>query len=664
MLACSSSAGSPQPGSARMSMKRTRSVALGSPQPESCQMSPKSAARWLKPGAPQAGRVRWSCPKARMFPQIFGKYVLERELASGGMARVYLATLRGAVGFEKRLVVKQIRPELSLDQAFVHRFVDEAKIAVELSHPNIVPVYELGVEQGIYYIAMELCQGLTLTEILMETGPLDAAEGAYVGVEICRALDYAHRRGGIVHRDVTPRNVLLDEEGAVRLIDFGIAAPVTGARALVPLEVFGSPGHMPPEQIRGERLTPATDVFAVGALLIEVWTGRPPFRRSSFEASAEALKEPLPSLETFRPELAPVADVIAQSVALAMADRPQEAEALGRKLRDFSRQFDSGDVAKRLGDRVRRARRRARSSSVPWLPGDSSGPLTPAASPRALMSSRPPLGSGSLDTPPMGHLASLASAEAAPITRTFAAREDLVEWTRKIKSAPPVALDAEPASASAPAPADEHSDEPATRAYSPSKAPKPARARPLWLVLSGAFGVAAVLLLTFGLGAGRLPSEPLVTAAPQATALTAVPVSLSLPAQTALPGNSGDVRSPRVAPLALAPKASASPTPGLQVAKSGGASASTASASSASASSGLLKLTADPPATVTVVGSRVSETHVTPVRSLKLAPGSYSVTFRSATFDAPVVTRVELAPGGSRSVHADFRAARPTVVVR
>ena len=215
-----------------------------------------------------------------MFPQIFGKYVLEREIAAGGMARVYLATLRGAVGFEKRLVVKQIRAELASDDAFVRRFVEEAKTSVELSHPNIVPVYELGVEHGVYYIAMELCDGLTLAEVLAETGPLEPEEGAYVGVEVCRALDYAHRRAGIVHRDVTPRNVLLDEEGAVRLIDFGIAAPATpvpGAKR----EVFGSPGHMPLEQLRGERLTPATDVFAVGALLIEAWTGKPPFRRAT-----------------------------------------------------------------------------------------------------------------------------------------------------------------------------------------------------------------------------------------------------------------------------------------------------------------------------------------------------------------------------------------------
>src|SRR6186713_447426 len=292
-----------------------------------------------------------------MFPQIFGKYVLERELASGGMARVYLATLRGAVGFEKRLVVKQIRPELSQDEAFVTRFVEEAKTAVELSHPNIVPVYELGVEQGVYYIAMELCEGLTLSELLSETGPLGPLEGAYVGAEICRALDYAHRRARIVHRDVTPRNVLIDDEGAVRLIDFGIAAPVTRDNDGARTEVFGSPGHMPPEQLHGAELTPATDVFAVGALLIEAWTGYPPFRRGSFEASADALYEPQPPLGDEHPELLSVADAVQSAIALRAEERPQEAEALARRLRDFSRQFDAGDVGRRLGERVRRARR-------------------------------------------------------------------------------------------------------------------------------------------------------------------------------------------------------------------------------------------------------------------------------------------------------------------
>jgi serine/threonine-protein kinase len=597
-----------------------------------------------------------------MFPQIFGKYVLERELASGGMARVYLATLRGAVGFEKRLVVKQIRPELSQDEAFVRRFVEEAKIAVELSHPNIVPVYELGVEQGIYYIAMELCEGLTLTEILTETGPLDSAEGAHVGIEICRALDYAHRRGGIVHRDVTPRNVLLDEEGAIRLIDFGIAAPVTGARASERVEVFGSPGHMPPEQIRGQRLTPATDVFAVGALLIEAWTGRPPFRRGSFEASADALNDPLPPLEGEHPELGPVSAAIAQAVALDAADRPQEAEALARKLRDFSRQFDSGDVAKRLGERVRHARRRLRSS-LPWLPGESSGPRTPAASPRAILSSRPPLatsrGPQTPATPPMSPLTPPGS----PITRTFAARDDLVEWTRKLASVPPDATtepdtetDDTPPPSIPPPITGAGADEPVTRAMPRSDSPTAAAKRfPFALVGLGLalVGTMAVFSLDGAPTAKRsLPAvQGLVTAAP--------PPSVSL----IVPPASAEARLLPVRPSASAP-------PSLPRAPSGAGKPPSSSSVVAPASalgdvaSAFLKLTADPPATVIITGSKVSQTHATPVRALSLPPGSYSVTFRSPTFGEPVAARIDLASGSSRSIHADFRAAIPTVSVR
>jgi eukaryotic-like serine/threonine-protein kinase len=592
-----------------------------------------------------------------MFPQIFGKYVLERELASGGMARVYLATLRGAVGFEKRLVVKQIRPELALDEAFVKRFVEEAKIAVELSHPNIVPVYELGVEQGIYYIAMELCEGLTLTEILTDTGPLDPAEGAYLGIEICRALDYAHRRGNIVHRDVTPRNVLLDEEGAVRLIDFGIAAPVTSALSTERVEVFGSPGHMPPEQIRGERLTPATDVFAVGALLIEAWTGRPPFRRHSFEASADALKERLPSIAIEHGELGPIADIVAQTVALNPADRPQEAEALARKLRDFSRQFDSGDVAKRLGARVRRARRRGRSL-LPWRPGESSGPLTPAASPRALLSSRPPPQTPA--TPPMSPRTPATPAGGTPITRTFAAREDLVEWTRKIASIPPgSSQDAAPApEPSRPLSAVE-SDEPATRAMLGSRAPAgPLSGRVPWVF---AASLAALLGVVGWVGSRGGPTVSRSKPAAAGVNETA-PASLSVVTAA---------RSASVEPVvSAAPRGSALPASPASGSATPTRSTSTKPVASPTALAGVgelaasLRLTADPRATVTIVGARVSQTHVTPVSSLKLPPGSYSVTFRSPTFGAPVVAQVELGTGASRSVHADFRAAEPTVTVR
>src|SRR5690606_39672376 len=148
---------------------------------------------------------------------------------------------------------------------------------------------------------MELCLGVTLSAVLATTGKLSPAEGAYLGVEICRALDYAHRRAGIVHRDVTPRNVLIDDEGAVRLIDFGIAAPVAAGDD--DNEVFGSPGHMPPEQLAGKPLTPAADVFAVAVLLVEAWTGTAPFRRATARESRRALlEERPPPLSAARPE--------------------------------------------------------------------------------------------------------------------------------------------------------------------------------------------------------------------------------------------------------------------------------------------------------------------------------------------------------------------------
>ena len=296
-----------------------------------------------------------------MYPQVFGKYVLERELARGGMARVLLATLRGAGGFEKRLVVKQIRDELALDTEFVGRFVEEAKTTVALSHPNIVPVYELGVEQGTYFLAMELVDGASLSEILdpKREGktPLSPEQGAYVGVEICRALDYAHRRMQVVHRDITPRNVMVDEEGQIKLIDFGIAAraQVSGDGG----RVFGSPGHMPPEQMEGRELGPPTDLFAVAVLLMEMWSGKPPFRRKTPEETAEAMKGPAPKPSSVDPRLAPLDDVVGRALSLNPEERPQTADDFARVLRRFLAEVDLGDVARSLGDRAREARREA-----------------------------------------------------------------------------------------------------------------------------------------------------------------------------------------------------------------------------------------------------------------------------------------------------------------
>ncbi|HEY2370770.1 MAG TPA: serine/threonine-protein kinase, partial [Polyangiaceae bacterium] len=290
-----------------------------------------------------------------MYPQIFGKYVLEGELARGGMARLMLATLRGAGGFEKKLVVKQIRDELASDDAFVKRFVDEAKTTVALSHPNIVPVYELGVEQGTYFLAMELVEGVSIAELL-DGGVLSPEQGAYVGAEVCRALDYAHRRMQVIHRDITPRNVMVDEEGQVKLIDFGIAALANAKN-----QVFGSPGHMAPEQMAGNPVGPPADLFALAALLMEAWSKKAPFRRKRQDDIEAALAAPRTKPSEIDPRLLPLDDVIARTLASDPKERPQDADELGRVLRKFLSGLDMGDIARELGARVRERRAEIRA---------------------------------------------------------------------------------------------------------------------------------------------------------------------------------------------------------------------------------------------------------------------------------------------------------------
>lgn len=347
-----------------------------------------------------------------MYPQVFGKYVLERELSRGGMARVVLATLRGAGGFEKKLVVKQIRDELSFDQQFVRRFVEEAKTTVALSHPNIVPVYELGVEQGTYFLAMELVEGCSIAELVREQNVdggkrvLGPEEGAYVGMEVCRALDYAHRRMKVVHRDITPRNVMLDEEGQVKLIDFGIAAPALVAGH----EILGSPGHMPPEQVEGKELGPPTDIFAVAVLLMEAWSGVAPFRRATPEECEEAMRGPHPRPSDYDPRLIPLDDVIVRAMKLNPRERQQDAADLARALRAFLQGTDVTDIARGLGDRVRDTREAASEPMPMSLDGKVRAP-----------------------NPSVGDMG----------TKTFAAREEAIRWSR-----PPASEIEEPPGAS------------------------------------------------------------------------------------------------------------------------------------------------------------------------------------------------------------------------
>ncbi len=414
-----------------------------------------------------------------MYPQIFGKYVLEGEIARGGMARLVLATLRGAGGFEKKLVVKQIRDELASDEGFVKRFVEEAKTTVALSHPNIVPVYELGVEQGTYFLAMELVVGVSIAELLGPSGAslgagdgvLTPEQGAYVGVEVCRALDYAHRRMRVVHGDITPRNVMVDEEGQVKLIDFGIARPVGGQTGRH--NVFGSPGHMPLEQMEGKAVGPPADLFALGALLMEAWSKKAPFRRKFPDEIEAAMRGARTKPSEIDPRLLPLDEIMLRTLAIDAKDRPQEAEELGRALRKFLSGVDVGDVARELAERVRT--RRAELQKKKDAPPSSQ--------------------KGGLQRP---------ASRGEMVTKTFAARPDLAATaepsTRKLAS-------------SRPPPAAEKVETIATRPIETPTSPPPKRSNARTL---GAIALVAAALA----GAYALRTASTHTTTPTATSTT------------------------------------------------------------------------------------------------------------------------------------------------
>ena len=365
-------------------------------------------------------------------------------------------------------------------------------------------------------------------------------------------------------------------------------------------EVFGSPGHMPPEQLHGAELTPATDVFAVGVLLIEAWTGHPPFRRATVQASERALfNVPLP-VDQQVPELAPLSALIASCVALDARDRPAAAEQVARSLREFHKTEDSGDIARRLGDRVRQARGRVRTGS--WQVGELG--LDERSG-----STNVPSGATSEENG-----CPAPSTASAPATRTFAARDDLEIWTRRLSSAPTGPSEppdsgptASVSGANAPstgrAPAAESARRKSGVASSRwSRPPGPPSGLAL-LVLSAvsfvaiAFAAAPRLGTLSGGSTARLPRAT--------SAATLEPTTVSQPGQ--LPAASaplnGDVTPPRPSarPVSVPP------------AREQSRAKNPAPPSAEPEQFGLLKITADPPAQIEVSGSHVQTSGRSPM---------------------------------------------------
>ncbi|HUQ03813.1 MAG TPA: protein kinase [Kofleriaceae bacterium] len=259
-----------------------------------------------------------------------GRYHVLGRLAQGGMAEVYKVKTVGLAGFEKIQALKRILPHQAKEPRFIRSFVDEARIAVELSHRTIVQVFDFGEADGELYLAMELIEGKDLRTALAEAAqhhlPLPASLAAYVISEVGTGLDYAHRKAdqtgralGIVHCDVSPANVMLSTEGYIKILDFGVAR-ASFASAVERRRLRGKPRYMAPEQTRGETPTPATDVFALGIVAWELLTGAPLFDGPDLPSILAAVRRAdVPPVERLAPD---VPEGLAAAVRAALSGEP------------------------------------------------------------------------------------------------------------------------------------------------------------------------------------------------------------------------------------------------------------------------------------------------------------------------------------------------------
>ena len=300
-----------------------------------------------------------------------GRYQVIKYLASGGMAQVLLARSSGIEGFERHVVIKRIHPERALDEHAVKMFLDEARLAAALHHANIVQVHDIGQENGEYFFAMEYIHGEDLRRLLAHA----SSHGEKIPFEhvvtivsaAASALHYAHdyRNLGIVHRDVSPANIIVGYDGGVKVVDFGIAKAALRSQETQSGTLKGKISYMSPEQCMGQPVDRRSDVFALGVVLYELSTVRRLFKGSSdFLTMSQIVAGNVPKPSMHRPDLPPaLEEIVMKALALDADDRYQSAEEMRMALDRSGPRSSTSELADYM--RMVFGRR-----SEPWLDDD------------------------------------------------------------------------------------------------------------------------------------------------------------------------------------------------------------------------------------------------------------------------------------------------------
>ena len=534
------------------------------------------------------------------------KYRLGERIGGGGMAEVFEATLVGVAGFERPVAVKRMLPALSSDPTFGAMFVNEARIASLLHHANIVTVLDFDRDgDGRFFLVMELIRGMDLRQ-LVDSGLLPVEVSVHITCEMLRGLDYAHelehdgKRLGIVHRDISPHNVMISWDGQVKLVDFGIAKAVAATGVSRSGTLKGMLAYMSPEQAGALELDGRSDVFAVGVVLHELLTGERLFRGSTEpEVLARVLTQPIPRPGERRAGVPPAFD--AAGMSMLERDRDRRAASAHHALEALLETASARgglELERLLGERFPDRARKRRPATAGSAGRPSGRPLATPSDPTAVTGT--PSGSPPPPAPPIAGASGEGTLPARPASIGTLT-------TRAPEVANPVELPA-----------------------APRPPARPWRAGLLLALVAAAATVGALLLYkTRGDRGETVAAEPSLPAAPADAADALAPIAIADAA-------------PQPVPTAPAP-ADAAPKPRGDRAGSGGRKEK-------DRTPGLLEVRVEPWAVVSVDGRGYGQTPA----DIKLSPGPHRVSLKNREAGKAETVPVTIQSGRTTPLHRNW----------